>query len=113
MDNTYTNAIIKDLECNYINAENTSAETMLLPCTNKPPQKHNVVEGFANDSSSGSQYIAPGSCGDGMTNSENGCVEVCQNCSTTMHLFEENKDLKKNNINIDHFNYIFTNTVPS
>jgi hypothetical protein len=113
MESSYTNAIIKDLECNYINAENTSAERMLQPCTNKPLQKHNVVEGFANDSSSGSQYIAPGSCGDGMTNSENGCVEVCQNCSTTMHLFEENKDLKKNNINIDHFNYIFTNTVPS
>lgn len=112
MEDTYTNAIIKDLECNYINAENTSAETMLQPCTNKPT-RNNLVEGFANDSSSGSQYIAHGSCGDGLVNSDNGCVEVCQNCSTTIHLFEGNKDVKKNNVNIDHFNYIFTNTVPS
>ena len=49
----------------------------------------------------------------GTTDITKGCVEMCQNCSTTIHLFEENKDVKKNNINIDHFNYIFANNVPS
>lgn len=110
--NTYTAAIIRDLECNYINAETKNAENMIKPCINSKKNNH-VVEGFANDSSSGSQYIPHGQCGDGTTDITKGCVEMCQNCSTTIHLFEENKDVKKNNINIDHFNYIFANNVPS
>uniref|UniRef100_A0A6C0KZ44 Uncharacterized protein n=1 Tax=viral metagenome TaxID=1070528 RepID=A0A6C0KZ44_9ZZZZ len=105
---SYTEAILKDLECNYIDLNNNNSNQMNQPCINREITNPSIIEGFANDSSSGSQYIPHGSCGDGQMLENNECVEVCNRCVTT----KPTQPLhKKNNINQDHFNYIFTNVI--
>tara|TARA_B100000745_G_C19861620_1_gene286726 strand:+ start:134 stop:541 length:408 start_codon:yes stop_codon:yes gene_type:complete len=96
---SYTKHILKDLNCNYLNAEENNAEKMLLSCINYQNNntiKNNtisegtinggaLIEGFTSDMSlsGGVSYVPEGECPVGFTKVGKECHQVCRQCKYT------------------------------
>lgn len=113
----YTNRILHDLECNYVDLSKKNASDIILDCINKPiEQKKNnkndeTVEGFAADYSSGGvSYVPNGDCPVGYKRIGNECHQVCRSCNYIDKKQIEKKlysELSKEYLNEDAFDYLF------
>ena len=91
---SYTNYIIKDKDCNYLDANSQNASKMLLSCINPsqyiqsnivPPQNNTVnmngfetIEAFTNP---GENYVPKGECPVGYKRNGDKCQQVCTHCT--------------------------------
>ena len=100
---SYTKFINKEIDCNYLNAQEKNADQMLLSCINKGSYgnsngslnlntnlndnyaKVDNVEGFTNggfsNSGPGEFSLNKGECPVGHTMDSNGCKQVCTHCT--------------------------------
>ena len=105
---SYTKFIKKDIDCNYLNAQEKTADQMLLSCINKDSEinsnsnssiflntkfdnifsiveNFDNIEGFTNggfsDSGEGKYTLNPGECPVGHTMDKNGCRQICTHCT--------------------------------
>lgn len=111
---SYTDRLLYDLKCNYLDLSKTNASHIIFECINekiKPKIKTQNIEGFAADYSSGVRYIPNNMCPNGYTKIDNQCHQVCRGCNYTdrieKSLYQENS---KELLNSDLFDYALTDT---
>ena len=87
---SYTNFMVLDNNCNYLDGNSKNSSDMLLSCIKKPNIQNNLqkntintngfetIEAFTNP---GEKFIPPGECPVGYKRNGNKCQQVCTHCT--------------------------------